>query len=291
MNLIVETDLGRDPDDFFAFLYLVSAGVDIRALTISPGDKDQVAIAKFLCEQLDLNIPIGVGKPGRDKTSSGGVHYKILKKYGYPLEASSDGFGGDIIEMTMKYYPDSELFSIGPLTSVGAYLGKDTERGFARSTMQGGFVGYDLHQVPVERLEKFEGINTCPTFNMNGDIKGVERLLASPTKRSFVGKNVCHTIVYNREVYNRFIDCKSFPNRAMELFAEAMGMYLEDHDEKKFHDPTAAVCHLHPEIGTWYEGGQLYRAKGGWGTMPGGTDRMLIDIDRSRLWDYLWKGV
>lgn len=286
INVIVETDLGRDPDDLFAILYLVSAGVNIRCITISPGDQDQISIAKFICKELGLNIPIGTGKAGRNKTSSGGVHYELLKKYHHSLNCSPDGLGEDIIADTMNSFPDSELFAIGPLASVGGYLRKGG-REFVRSTMQGGFVGYNLHNLDVPRLEKFEGLSNCPTFNMNGDISGIEALLASDTDRYFVGKNVCHTIVYNRDVYNQRVIPSL--NRAMELFSEAMGMYLNRHGEKKFHDPTAAVCFLYPEIGTWYRG-ELYREKGGWGTMPGGNDSMLVDINRDMLWDHLQNG-
>jgi glyoxylase-like metal-dependent hydrolase (beta-lactamase superfamily II) len=62
MNLVVETDIGHDPDDFFALCYLAAAGVDIRAVMISPGDPDQIAIARLLCDRLGLEIPIGVAK-------------------------------------------------------------------------------------------------------------------------------------------------------------------------------------------------------------------------------------
>jgi pyrimidine-specific ribonucleoside hydrolase len=78
-------------------------------------------------------------------------------------------------------------------------------------------------------------------------------------------------------------------NMAMELFREGMGMYLSKHSEKKFHDPTAAVCHKHPEIGTWIDG-TLYREHGKWGTLLGGKDKMLVDIDREKLWQYIAQG-
>ncbi len=46
MNLIIETDIGHDPDDLFAICYLAAAGVNIRAICVSPGDPDQIAIAR-----------------------------------------------------------------------------------------------------------------------------------------------------------------------------------------------------------------------------------------------------
>ena len=73
MNLIVSSDLGRDPDDFFAICYLIASGVNIVALDISPGDPDQISFATWLLNEVQLDIPIGVSKLGRDKQSSGGI--------------------------------------------------------------------------------------------------------------------------------------------------------------------------------------------------------------------------
>jgi inosine-uridine nucleoside N-ribohydrolase len=97
-----------------------------------------------------------------------------------------------------------------------------------------------------------------------------------------VGKNVCHTVPYNRDIHN-IITSVPAKNRAAQLFREGMDMYLAKHDHKLFHDPTAAACHLHPEIGTWVSG-TLYRENGGWGTRIGGHDQMLVDVSRDRLW-------
>jgi hypothetical protein len=63
-----------------------------------------------------------------------------------------------------------------------------------------------------------------------------------------------------------------------------MDLYLENHPAKKWHDPTAAVCHLHPEIGTWVRG-RVTKLGGGWGTVADEAgDLILADIDRDALW-------
>lgn len=67
MDLIVETDIGHDPDDFFALCYLVAAGVNVRAVLANPGDPDQLAITRYFCDRVGLKIPIGVAKDGRTK--------------------------------------------------------------------------------------------------------------------------------------------------------------------------------------------------------------------------------
>jgi hypothetical protein len=117
MKLIVETDLGHDPDDFFALCYFIDAGVDLKLITISPGDHDQVAVAKFILKECGLNVPIGVSKWGRNKKSAGSIHTELLRKYGYPLEVAPDSPGH--LLMKSLFDDDVEFFGCGPLDSMG----------------------------------------------------------------------------------------------------------------------------------------------------------------------------
>lgn len=278
MKLIIETDIGHDPDDLFAICYLAAAGVDIRAICVSPGDPDQIAIARLVCERLGLNIPIGAAKLGREKLSSGSIHHSLLKRYSKPLTAKADGLGYEVLSRVCNEY--TEAFVIGPVTSIGSYL--QTHYGFSRATMQGGFVPYGVYR-PTETLVKFEGKGWMPTFNLNADRVNSQCFLNKNMPRQMVGKNVCHTIQFNKERFSQF----GKPiNAASELFCEAATLYFESHDSKAFHDPTAAVCHLHPEIGYWIEG-KTIRREGGWTTVPG-EDNVLVDIDREALWNHLY---
>jgi inosine-uridine nucleoside N-ribohydrolase len=296
MNLIILTDLGHDPDDFFAICYLIAAGVNIRAIDVHPGDPDQLAFAHFIREECGLDFVISAAKEKRTKESSGSVHHHLLKKYGYALSGESDCWGMTSIFKTLETYPDSELFIIGPATSFKNYgelpfnLIKDHK--ISRATMQGGFLPYCYH-APAVRLDKFENQFTVPTFNLNGDKNAGKFFVESdiPEKR-FVGKNVCHTILYNADIHLRTLIKK--PNgRAAELFIEGMNFYLERQSVKAFHDPTAAVCHLHPEVGTWIRGKPFYD-RGQWGTQfsdEDDGDLILADINRDLLWEYItnWK--
>jgi len=286
MPLIVETDVGRDPDDFFALCYLISAGADIRAITISPGDPDQVAVASFLLAICGLDIPIGVGKKDRNKTSSGGVHYELLDKYKYPRRQEADGYGPDIIKSVDE---PCELFAIGPLMSVGPFL-RDGGT-FLRATMQGGFLPYSLHDYGVHRLDKFEGKDAVPTFNLNGDKKSAEAFVAADFKKRFVSKNLCHTLVYDGSVHKKVMGVEP-QDRASMLLREGMEMYLRKHPSgKKFHDPTAAVCHLHPEIAIWLEGVPVYSGgKWGWGVCSS-INEIIVDVERVKLWQHIVHGV
>jgi hypothetical protein len=49
VDLVVETDCGYDPDDFFALCYLVAAGANQRCITVTPRDRDQLAVVRFFC--------------------------------------------------------------------------------------------------------------------------------------------------------------------------------------------------------------------------------------------------
>ena len=228
MNLIIETDLGRDADDFFSLCYLAScSNVNIHAVTITPGDPDQVSIANFIRDILELDFKIGVPK-NRDKKSVTPFHYDVMKEFKHIKEFGADGIGSDVIEDVLSEYPDSDLFCIGPVTNVAAFLKNNPKHIFNRSTMQGGFCSYDLYR-PVNALDKFNGMKTCATFNLNGDVDA--GLLFTTTDRiknkSFIGKNVCHSVVFNKYYYSLLVehwigskDYLSFKADIKELFKD-----------------------------------------------------------------------
>jgi inosine-uridine nucleoside N-ribohydrolase len=96
-----------------------------------------------------------------------------------------------------------------------------------------------------------------------------------------VGKNVCHTVEFGPEQREMLRGRCA----ASKLFCEAADLYLARHGSKKFHDPTAAVCHLHPEVAQWVRGRTVKR-DGGWGTvLDEGGDFVASGLDYEALWD------
>lgn len=281
MSLIIETDLGHDPDDLFAILWLLAAGVDIRAILITPGDPDQIAIARLLVDETGRDIAIGASGLQRTKLSSGSVHHALLKRYGRSLTGEPDGLGAEVLARRVRRQGD-ELLVIGPLTNIRGYrslYGADRWP-FERATMQGGFVPYHWHD-PIVRLEVFIGKDMMPTFNLNGDRRGAELFLQAPFRRQMVGKNVCHTIVL--DPFQQGVHFAPPLNRAAELFLEAVSLLGRP---KRFHDPVAAVCHLYPEVGVWFKG-QTVKSGEGWTTLPGGDD-VLVDLNRAAFWSHIY---
>lgn len=293
MNLIIETDISHDPDDFFALCYFFSAGINIRAILLSPGDESQVAIVRFLLKELGKeDISIGVPVLGRKKEHLTSIHKYLIEKYKYPSYSTDCYLGEDVIRDTLRMYPDSELFICGAMKNIGNYLIRNEKTKITKAVMQGGFIGYDTHGIDVPKLEKFIGKESVPTFNLNGYVRGSQAYLNHPHigERWFISKNVCHTIIYDREIHKKVMSVPA-KNRASELFREGMTEYLRKHLKgKKFHDPAAAVCHLHPGIGTWVKA-RLYRYKGGWGSrIDGNGDNIIVNIDYGELWDYIARG-
>jgi inosine-uridine nucleoside N-ribohydrolase len=284
-KIIIETDLGHDADDFYAILYLAEIGYEIAAITISPGDPDQIAVAELIRGELGYDFPIGVSKLDRTKYSSWGMYHTMLDRYGYSKDGKHDGYGPDIIKKIFETDPATESLVIGPVSSLGRYLEANPTKSFSNITMQGGYCSYDQHSFPCQKLEKFTGCPTVSTFNLNGDIKGGLALSnALCSNKRFVGKNVCHTVEYTKDIAAKL----QVNSRPTELFKEASDILMEHNETKKFHDPTAAVCHVHPEIGSWITG-QIYRESGKWGTRlnGGNQDLILADINYDKLWEHL----
>jgi inosine-uridine nucleoside N-ribohydrolase len=262
------------------------------SLPYAPGDESQVAIVKFLVDELSPNTLIGVPALGRRKEQPTSIHRQFLEKYRYPFHSSECLLANEILKDVLHLFPDCEFFVCGAVKSIGKFLSTYPDTCIKKATMQGGFIGYDEHGIKVPQLDKFKGRRTIATFNPNGDVKGTQEFLnADIMERYFVSKNVCHTVIYDTEVHKRVMETPP-QNRASELLREGMGLYLKRHcSGKKFHDPTAAVCHLHPEIATWVNA-KLYRKKGEWGAnIDGGTnDKIIVDINYNKLWEHIAEG-
>jgi pyrimidine-specific ribonucleoside hydrolase len=165
-----------------------------------------------------------------------------------------------------------------------------------RATIQGGYISYEtLARAginPAIKIDKFIGQETVPTFNLNGNRKAGQAFLRSPIfEKRFISKNVCHTVVYDKKVHEFVMGYES-KSRAGELLREGMDLYLQRHPEgKKFHDPTAAVGHMHAEIGQWVDG-QLFYEKGKWGTTLMGPPncKILGTLDYNQLWEHIALG-
>ncbi len=282
MDIVFDMETG-DPDDFITLLLLLGhPRSNLKAVTITPGTREQVGLVRWACQELAPGryIPVGAFDPTRDKECVSSWHYEV---YGHIAPKDADNRGGFVL----KQYCDENttLVTGAPLKNVGVAM----ELGFkvGRWVAQGGFAGEGV--VPSEKqLEKFRGRVTCPTYNLNGDPKTALRALEYDGigHRRFVSKNVCHGVFCDKELSNKIGSIKS-PH--MELIYKGTEAYLAKHSGgKKFHDPLAACCALNPEIGEWAEV-ELFREKGEWGSklQTGSGTLIIVGYDHEKFIDTL----
>ncbi len=271
--LVMETDIGRDADDLFALLYLLGINAPLRAICVSPGDHDQVAVVKAVLHVFGRSeVKVLTPAARVPKESISPYHKWVIGELGGKLMAEPDGH-----EESLPAEP-VEVFICGPAKM--AHLLKPI-----RITFQGGFVPYSkFRPLNVKALDKFEGKEACATFNLGGTKpKVVESLLTANCPHRWVGKNVCHTVVYTPEVHERFRS-PMFHSEAERLHSLFVSKYIEEKGAKAFHDPLAAMLHYNPEVGIWMPL-KPERIKGEYTAVeaPEEQHRSLVDLNLTLL--------
>jgi pyrimidine-specific ribonucleoside hydrolase len=271
-----------DPDDFLTLLFLLGhPEINLKGITITPGTPEQVGLVRLALHWFQRDIPVGAHNLDHPKQCVSAWHYKA---YGQVAPSRNAEAGP---EMLLRLCDETATLVTGaPLKNLGAAirLGNGSFR-LGRLVAQGGFAGEGV--VPVDRqLPKFRGLTTCPTFNLNGDVKSA--LLALEYSeigiRRFVSKNVCHQVVYDRALHEKIAPLQD-KNLALKYIWQGMDAYLNARPEGKIlHDPLAACCAIDEHIGTWAEV-ELFREKNAWGARlsPGSRTWIITDYDHARF--------
>lgn len=255
-----------DPDDFLTLLLLIGhPRVNLKAVTVTPGTPEQIGLVRHAVNDwFNLNIPVGAYNIQHEKQCVSAWHYKV---YGY----IPPNYDAELGYKVLQEYCDENttLITGAPLKNLGAAITESNGCGntfkLGRLVAQGGFAGKDV--VPIEwQLEKFKGMITCPSYNLNGDIKSALAALEYPQIgiKRFVSKNVCHQVYYNQQMHERLGAIK---DKSLALFYiwKGMDVYLKKNPAgKKFHDPLAACCAIDESIGTWEEV-KMYYQDNKWG--------------------------
>jgi pyrimidine-specific ribonucleoside hydrolase len=263
-----------DPDDVFTLCFLAShPRVRLKAVTVTPGSPDQIGLVKHILDRLDIDVPVGSRAPGYEKKCVSGWYYKWLGKVG---EAEPDGKACDVMYDVFRT-TDATLITGGPVSNAAIMLNKYQDIKIPRWVGQGGFAGDQV--VPKEyRLEKFDGMDACPTYNFNGDPKAALLLLESDRvlDRMLVSKNVCHGVQYDKTVHE-FVAKHKDKTKGLSLMYDGMDFYLSKRSHKKFHDPLAAAAAIDSSVCKFVEV-ELFRRKGKWGSVISKNTNTFISI-------------
>jgi pyrimidine-specific ribonucleoside hydrolase len=257
----------QDPDDLFALAILAShPRVRLRAVCLTPGGLHQTDLIRHVLKTLrKSDVPIGSFDLTYAKDPVGAWWRQFLGDIPYEGGVEPQ-VGWEVYDQTLSEYPDLVVITGAAPKNLGAFLRVYDVSRIERWVAQGGFAG-DSVVPPEHRLDKFAGRETCATFNFNGDPKSALLALGSENilERRLVSKNVCHGLVYDKEMHSRmtFIQNK---NRGLHLLYRGMAHYLERHPSGKlFHDPLAVCAAINPGV-LEYREVELYREKGKWGS-------------------------
>lgn len=274
-----------DPDDALTLCMLAThPKVALRAVTVTPGSRHQVGVVKRLLKILKKDIPVGAYKPDHPKECVSLFHYKWL---GEIPPQDADGCGDDVMMGVYNLYPDLTVVTGASLGNLDNFLARLHlhYQFLKRVVIQGGFAGDSV--VPKEhRLPKFEGLETCATYNLGGNRKAAESVLHTMNHRIIktilVSKNVCHGVLYDREFHGRVMNKAMTPG--MLLVRDAMEGYLYKNTHKALHDPLAAcvaidesVCGMRPV--------DIYYEKGRYGSLLSeeSTTSISVSVDKVRF--------
>ena len=274
-----------DPDDLMALCLIIGhPSLQLVSVSVTPGTDEQVGLVReVLLRAGHDRVPIGSARPGYDKNCVSGFYYRWLNSF--PVQ-KPDGLGLEIIESSLAANLELNLITGAPLKNPG---GLPEHLTLERWVGQGGFAGDNL-VAPEHRLEKFDGMETCPTFNFNGGPMEAENLLAHPgiKRRLLLSKNVCHGVVYDQALHDK-VEAHKQDNIGLTMMYQGMQVYLERRPQgKKFHDPLA-VCAAIDESVCEYREVEMYRQRGGWGGRPveGSNTFISVAFNRERFEDVL----
>jgi len=147
------------------------------------------------------NIPIGSFDIERDKKCVSSWYHKSYDIPKLNINKSEIYKGGNLIADLCN--ENNILLTGAPLKNLKLAM----ERNFVVGSWfaQGGFAGEGV--VPEDlQLEKFKGMRTCPTYNLNGDPKTALKALKYKGIKSkyFISKNVCHRVYYDKNLHKIF---------------------------------------------------------------------------------------
>lgn len=265
-----------DVDDVCALCLLCyHPSVSLRGVTVTPGSRKQVWAVRQILKMCG-HAHVGIGSYNRDHPRDC-VSGPIIKFFGGSVgedEPDADGWYG--MERVLHDFPDTVLVTGAPLCNAKAWLERTAQR-IKLWVGQGGFAG-DNVVPPEDRLKKFEGLTTCPTFNFNGNPKGALMMLASDRvgRRLLVSKNVCHGVVYDKRMHD-CLKATSNPSPAFQTMMAFMDGYLATYGIKAFHDPLAVCCAIDPSI-CRFEPVEVYRERGEWGSRPSSLSNTSISV-------------
>lgn len=278
-HLDIETG---DPDDLFVLAVASThPRVDLRSVTVYPGDGKQVGLVRTVLRRLGRDDVKVAGRGGKGLWDDGGKNRVGAFYERWLGQAIEPEAGDDTINMVTREQHrapadsqdpqpvPSHLLTGGPINNVW-----DFGIEFRTWTCQGGFVGESWGR---SLLEKFKGKEVMATYNLGGSRDADSLIRDYPGQVRMVGKNVCHAFTFSGTS-----EWQRGSHPGLDLALNGFALYFQRRSEKAMHDLLALSLAIDPSPGAWVIG-EPYREKGQWGFRPGGRVLALVDAFRQEV--------
>lgn len=226
----------EDPDDFLTLLWLCGCpDIRLKAVTINPGTPSPVGLVRRALAWFDLEVPVGSFDIWSSENAMSPWHRRA---YGdIPPSLESEPAAALLLRHCDAH---TTLLTGAPLHNLVSAL-RHPEFRLGRWVCQGGFAGEGV--VPSNRqLPSFRGALTAPTYSLGASPREVDDALTDERigTRRFVGKNVCHSVIYDAALHEHVMSRRS-SSTALARIADGMAVYLTRRPRgKKLHDVLAA---------------------------------------------------
>lgn len=248
VKVLVDTDIGTDPDDGLALAYLAShPSCDLLGVTLVTGNVQQrAAVAEILLRACGLpDVPIHCGRRTPLLKGQGQPQveqYPLVKDQAH-ANSRPENTAVDFLRRTIRENPDEVvLLTIGPMSNVGLLFALDPELApLCREvvSMCGKYFGPEKHK---------KEWNILVDETAAGMVLGAAR-----PRHRFVGLDVTRPCTLQRPE----VEMRLFQEMGDEfggLMRTLGGWWLEKKGRFTFHDPLAAAMIFRPDLCEWKSG-------------------------------------
>lgn len=277
IKVIVDTDIGTDPDDGLALAYLaLHPRCNLLGVTIVTGEaQERAAVAQVLlraCGPKAAMIPIHCGRrrpilEGEGQTTC--QQYPFIQKEEHVLNRL-ENTAVDFMRRTIhENLNEVVLLTIGPLSNLGLLFALEPEIASAcRGVVSMGgkfFPAGELHlewNIAVDRTAA-----------------GIVLQTRRPSHR-FVGLDVTRQVMWTKEEYLQFE--RRVQGKLRPVLEKCSAWWLEIKPRMTFHDPLAAAVIFEPELCKWKAGRIEVDPRSALATFieyEGGPDLVASEVD------------
>ncbi|KAK7966327.1 uncharacterized protein PG986_000604 [Apiospora aurea] len=277
IKVIVDTDIGTDPDDGLALAYLaLHPRCNLLGVTIVTGDvQKRAAVAQVLlraCGPKAAEIPIHCGRRDPILEGEGQPHcqqYSDIQKEAHVLNRL-ENTAVDFMRRTIhENLNEVVLLTIGPLSNLGLLFALEPE--IASATR--GVVSMAGKFLPAGDRHKEWNISVDRTAA--GMVLGARR----PSHR-FVGLDVTRQVMWTKDDYLKFEGRVQGPLKP--VLHKLSRWWLGIKPRMTFHDPLAAAVIFEPDLCKWKSGRVVIDPRNAMVTFTeseGGPDLIASEVD------------